>query len=147
MSAFVVDPKTINTIIGHIKWSKDNDYAKTLLNKADWSVDNDDLAGDLGRAMYLLNISAVAQRYPNDATYKTLPGTIGDDDLLAAFEYQPNYQSSQIQAFKSLQCWLYQCDEGKAPNSPLFKAMEKIKNHIASQIVYTLPEYDQAKWS
>jgi hypothetical protein len=53
-----------------------------------------------------------------------------------------------IQAYKSLQCWLYQCCEGNIPEaSKLYTFFDTVVvQHIANSIITNTPEYEQAEW-
>jgi hypothetical protein len=53
-----------------------------------------------------------------------------------------------IQAFKALQCWLYQCTEGEIPElSKLYTFFKKVViSEWAELLVMRTPEYEQAEW-
>ena len=59
-----------------------------------------------------------------------------------------NVFCTPIQAYKSLQCWHYQCCEGDIPKeSKLYTFFEEIVlKHIADSIIMKTPEYEQAEW-
>jgi hypothetical protein len=145
MSAFVVDPKTINRIMRLIRnqsrehWITTDEYCQKYFCASDMP--------NLGQAMYDLNIKAVNQRYPDTVGHlERCPGTI-DPETGALADYAYGFDDcGTIQAIKSLECWLYQCSEGDIPNEYLFKAMEKMLNRCYASVVGNLPEYKAAKW-
>lgn len=98
----------------------------------------------LANTLWDLNIEAVHQRYPEDKT-DSMPGQYENQKLVhhTPYQYTP---TTTIQAYKSLQCLVYQCSEGNVPNNPLYKMLEELENAMARQIVYDLPAYDEAKW-
>jgi hypothetical protein len=51
-----------------------------------------------------------------------------------------------VQAFKSIRCWLYQCNEGNCDQHPLFQAFQRIAAAIAEGIVQDMPMYEMAAW-
>ena len=55
-------------------------------------------------------------------------------------------QCSLLQAFKSLQCYLYQCSEGDVPDSEFFKEVDKFQGQLANKIITKLPEYEGMIW-
>lgn len=160
MSAFVVEPKTINRIVWQLLVEKDRDgFPGQLLAKTEFSIESEEYASDLGLALYNLNMNAVNQRYPDcvpdrAGAERTLPGTYGADDKMLPYKYEavgiktlsglPT--SDKYQAIKSLDCWLYQCDEGNVHESTLYKAMEAIRDHWCRRIVTATAEYEAAEW-
>jgi hypothetical protein len=100
---------------------------------------------ELGRTMYAMNINAVEQRYPGD---KNIPGTYDENDNFVPFTYKRVGWDmiNKYQAYKSLQCLLYQCNEGNVNELPLFKALEEFKSAMAEHFVEHSEEYEKAKW-
>jgi hypothetical protein len=139
MSAYVVEDKTINRIVYYLQFlHPSSNVRRELLTVANLDAEDGDklLAG----AMFMLNCNAVDQRYPGHA--KSMPDAFRPLD----YGYSP-LLSTQIQVFKSLRCWLYQCSEGNIPDtSDLYKVMEKVSGHMALEIVSNLPEYEAAEW-
>ncbi len=129
MSAFIVEPKTINKIISALDF-RDFEYTKRELKELGLGDDPQ----KLGRAMLALNVDAVNQRYGDDTNH-----------LNVAYTFHP-MGVSPIQAYKSLHCWLYQCHEGNVPQQCLFKVMEKFGESLGYHIISSLPEYDRADW-
>jgi hypothetical protein len=44
------------------------------------------------------------------------------------YRYTPAY-GSKMQVLKSLQCWLYQCNEGDVANNPLYQFFDSVIEH------------------
>lgn len=153
MSAYVVDPKTINRILSFCRDQYPNSGScgflgseiKRHLAKAEWDTDN---LADLGQAMYNVNINSVCQRYPDCESGHNIPGTMvsADSNELIPFIYR-HESCNKFQALKSLHCWLYQSCEGNVEEHPLYKAFEAICRALTSDIVHSLPQYDKAEWA
>lgn len=149
MSAFVVDPKTINRILGYLRsQAKQRQHVASIAARefaaCEFAFEDKEDAANLGLALYNLNIHAVSQRYPGD-TLNTLPGTY-EGERLCPYTFERIDGVTSVQAFKSIQCLTYQMAEGNVPESSLYKAIEKIENEICRHIVTSLPEYDKAVW-
>lgn len=154
MSAYIVDPETVNRIVSFIEdLTVSNPYVgirvKYLMHDlvremgvVGWG---DSFFAELAHEMMALNVEAVKQRYPDHPDHD-LPGPIGF--RLDKYRYQPvHWGRNLVQVYKSLQCWLYQCAEGNVPEKPLFKIMARLKSEIAEEIVCNLTEYQKAAWS
>jgi hypothetical protein len=93
---------------------------------------------DLARNMFALNIVGVENRYGKGeaAQFRDLN-----------FTYTPVVPPADIQALKTLNCWLYRCDEGTIPDHPLYRFFDAVVvRHLLEKIVYHLPAYDKATW-
>ena len=55
-------------------------------------------------------------------------------------------KSNQYQRLKSLECFLYQSCEGEAERTDLYKYLDSLRGQSMSNIIGTLPEYEQASW-
>ena len=135
MSAFLVADKTLNRIISHLD---------DALTRSDWfrskfeAALGVNFAGDwktaLGQKMWDLNQLALGYRY-------------GDSKQELFYQFSP-VPCSAIQAYKSVQCWLYQCCEGDIPEvSKLYTFFDTVvAGHIANAIITQTPAYDEAEW-
>ena len=123
MSSFIVNKTTIDRIITGMINSKITEETDEICI-LDYSAFGQDLLD--------MNTNAVNQRYDesNHAELYTFNKTMVTD----------------VQAFKSLRCLMYQCSEGDVPNSELYKQMDDIGERMAVNIVYKLPSYDKAEW-
>jgi hypothetical protein len=138
MSAFLVDKYTIDRIVTLIDHERRRSgYFREMLEK-ELSIDFADLdwKTKLGQKMWDLNQLALGYRY-------------GDEEVKLTYVFSDvSFLLSDVQLYKSLRCWLYQCCEGDVPEtSKLYRVFdEKITALIANAIVQRLPEYDEAKW-
>ena len=139
MSAFMVEDKTINNVVN---WLWDENIRLSLIprklkelgfdmSKAGWEE-------NLGQAMFQLNISGVEARYGTGEAAK-----FRDLD----YQYRMTQTVPLVQVLKSLQCWLYQCCEGRVPETMLYKLFDdNIRFYLMNKIISELPEYQQAEW-
>lgn len=144
MSAFLVEDKTINKVVCTIaRMIKNHDLynAKNDLKILGYDFENDiEASQKLGNDLYTMNCEAVTSRYTGD-----ILSMWRDKDNLA-YQYDNGMGTVAIEAFKALQCLLYQCTEGNIPESKLYKTMRKIEGDLAISIVRDMPEYDVADW-
>ena len=96
----------------------------------------------LADAMLAMNIDAFRQRYGMRAL---LVQDLDSVDLDAR-NWQPVAAFSEVQFFKSLQCFLYQCSEGDVDETPLYKALDAIRDLLAPSINQASAAYDAAEW-
>lgn len=89
-------------------------------------------------ALMRLNISAYNQRYKE----------IGEDfaDFPRNVPTAFTLKSKLPELVKLIECYLYQCCEGRTPETALYKAIEELQNETYRRIVHKLPEYDVANW-
>jgi hypothetical protein len=135
MSAFVVEPKTINKVLTILsRYNKKGEWLgikiQEILNSIEWDLIDPQ---SIGQAMFNLNLRAVDQRYSEE------PDNNG-------YIFIPEIHETPISALKALHCWHYQCCEGDVPKTKLYKAFEKIASLLEHEIVTDLVEYDKAYW-
>lgn len=124
MSSYIVDDKTINRILSK--------YCKDRPIKA---------CDELGKKMIRMNIEATNQRYPEH------PYLTEKQDKERINNYKFIYQEvTDLQALKSLRCYLYQCGEGNIDKRKLYKELKKTSLEWSYLIVNELKEYDEAEW-
>ena len=141
MSAFVVDDNTINRIVSwlHMKAKYGHypfEYCPKPLIAMGYRLDDPLGCKRLAEEMFTLNCDAVEQRYGEGEAEKFRP-------LDFHWQFNP-HQSNALSCLKALRCWLYQCSEGDAPQSALYKAMDALCGDIALAYVESLPEYEKA---
>jgi hypothetical protein len=139
MSAFMVEDKTINRVVTWLKREVATDWL-TLPNLAreyDIDLTSDQWDEKLAQAMFQLNCDGVNARYGEGEAEKFRP---------LNFTYKPEGDTFRVQVLKSLQCWMYQCNEGNVPHTKLYQFFEEVEHHLAVQIVMDLPAYEKAKW-
>ena len=133
MSAFLVNESTLYKTMRAIK----------VASKNSWNHDlKDELDANPGGVFYKLNYlnrHALNQRYDEPigkASYK-----------FSSSEWaRANYKFSNIEVYKALTCFTYQCAEGSTVKRKLYKQLDQLENSLASFIISKLPEYDQASW-
>ena len=139
MSAFVVEDKTINRVVTFLATDREGDWIRRQIQEK-LGLDLTSWIGreTLGKLMFSLNCDAVNQRYGDDQAQEFRP---------LNYEYRMDIPCNRIQAFKSLQCWHYQCSEGDIDQNPLYQTMERVQGVIAEMIVTRLPAYDSLQWA
>ena len=89
----------------------------------------------IGQKPFLMNRRALCARYG-----------VGDHLRVPEFIFEKWADASPVSQFKAISCLLYQCSEGKVPNSPLYGELNRAAGELARAIVQELPEYDKASW-
>jgi hypothetical protein len=139
MSAFMVEDKTINSVVTWLKREVQSSRFTLSFLAREYGIDLESAGWDakLAQAMFQLNCDGVTERYGKGEaeTFRSLH-----------FTYKPEIHYSLVQVLKSLQCWHYQCSEGDVPETKLYQFFEEVEHHLALQIVMNLPEYDKATW-
>src|SRR3954452_23853152 len=136
MSAYFVGNITIKKILtqadAEIKISSDLKAQFEKVSGIDCTVH--DWKTRLGQRMLDLNQLALGHRY-------------GDLEKAVVYKFQAA-DCSQIEAFKALQCWLYQCMEGDIPDqTSLFKFFKNfVLPNWAISFVMKSSDYDRAEW-
>lgn len=141
MSAFLVENQTINGVVAYFGALKMKDSAIHRTLYAEGGIDTQTREGRaaLGAAMFELNCAALDARYGE--------GTAANDSADCPYAWTSTAPPTPVQAFKSLQCWLYQCSEGDIPDtSLLYATMTRVKDQLAISIVEAMPQYEKAKW-
>lgn len=141
MSSFIVNDQTLNEIVSCLRmrmhkmnWSG----ISRLISEAGYDITKDDSEWQrLGEDMFWTNCIAVDERYGKGQA---------KDFRELNYEYKFLLDTDQIQAYKSLRCWLYQCCEGEAETSPLYELMNKIESRVATAIVSDMPRFENARW-
>ncbi len=151
MSAFIVEDKVINDAVNYLATARRHgsfEYHGIMAKEFMVDMTSPKEVDQLAAAMFQLNVNAVEQRYGEgeaksfrDLNFQYIPQEkIGG--LISVGE-----PVTPVQAYKSLQCWLYQCSEGDIPGtSLLYAAMEKVHAEMAHAIVQASPDYDRARW-
>ena len=133
MSSFLVSDKTINNIVTGLT---SNIWIEGLM----WEYPFKNLTGEelnnLGRELLKLNYYALSQRYGDK---------INNNKEIEKYVF--NYEhTSLLQFIKNLDCFLYQCSEGKKINKKMFKLLTKIQRCFYYKVIYDLEDYKKAKW-
>lgn len=134
MSAYVCEDKTINRIVNGLEYAKEygsrRDFAQPPLKLQEiMGVD----MSEFGKKLHVLNCDAVAYRYNEKVEF--------------TYKYKSEFICTQIQLYKAIQCYLYQCSEGaKFQESDLFKGLEDYMGILARDLVEKTKEYESAEW-
>lgn len=135
MSAYIVEDFCIKKVITYLLDSRAKAMESHIsgpVKGLGYDLSRNDGCLKLAKDMLAMNVEAVAARYGS-----------ADSEKFGAFS---EVHCSKIQAYKSLQCFLYQCTEGDVDEKPLYKALKEVENSLAASIVNELPEYDKAVW-
>jgi hypothetical protein len=132
MSAFIVDSKTIDRIVSFLldNVREFNGISISANNAVTWEQG---IGTQIGQMLYRLNTCAVNQRYT-------------ENDPGPRYHFKPVGKLSDIQAYKSISCFLYQCSEGDVPERPVFKELSELHCELAHRIVRSTAPYDRAEW-
>lgn len=93
-----------------------------------------------------MNLNALEQRYSKETTAEMYDGKDYEDGHDIWKPSEDGVQPWHYQLLKSLKCYIYQCSEGNVPDSPIYKAMEKLSISVAMFIACHQPEYKEAEW-
>ena len=95
----------------------------------------DEAGTKIGRKLFLMNRRALRDRYPSH--HHPLPEYNFQDGRSA---------TTPVERLKAIRCLIYQCSEGKVPDSKLYKELEVMSGRLANVIVQNTHEYDGAPW-
>jgi len=152
MSSFVCDDKTLNKIANALFYAVQNGGYGKSLPQPDEELQNimGDSPSEFGKTLYLMNVNAVEQRYPDcQGNPDNLPGQVTNDGKHLPYTYKATSISMMPRAivlYKAIQSYLYQCFEGDVDKLPLFKALQEYRSALACHIVEQTPEYEKAPW-
>ncbi len=146
MSAYVVEDETINGFVSfvfrnNLSYSDKYYYCLFPLREAgylanDPGTDAEFAAKRLAEEMFTLNCDAVEQRYGEGQAKEFRP---------LDFKFRKNLVDNVYHALKSVTSWLYQCTEGKAPESALYQAIESVRNKIAWHLIQGTKQYETSQ--
>jgi hypothetical protein len=139
MSAFMVEDTTINYVVN---WLRRNIEQFSLipikLKGLGFDTSVPGWAEKLGQAMFQLNTEAVNARYGSSEAVRFRK---------LDYRFEHTDAVSLVQVLKSLQCWLYQCNEGDVPTTALYGLFDnEVQLYLMNEIIDTLPEYQNAIW-
>jgi hypothetical protein len=115
MSAYIVADKTINNVVNWLGRELEEVYGTIIIRQKLMELGVDPCipgwAEILGHEMFQLNIKAVDARYGSGEARKFRP---------LDYHYKGTAPIPMVQVLKSLQCWLYQCNEKDIPTTALY---------------------------
>lgn len=98
--------------------------------------------------LYMLNYAAYNGRYPTHQQEVDIP-KFPNYYLWS----KPGYKNGQyiceqkhFQMYKTLQCFIYQCNEDANNGNKTLEALEKLKSELCEFLVTASDMYNQAKW-
>ena len=83
--------------------------------------------------MHNLNRFAIRERYLQKAEH--------------THRYKEIWAEDTYQVLKDLQCFIYQCSEGRAEKTRLYQALEKTETLLMSVMLRATKEYQNTKWN
>src|ERR671914_3109736 len=142
MSAFIVADKTINSIVNWLDSALEEAYGTIIIRQKlmeqGFDASESGWAEHLGQAMFQLNVIAVDARYGSGEAKKFRP---------LDYRYKVTKPVPLVQVLKSLQCWLYQCNERDVPTTALYGLFDnEVQLYLMTEIIDALPEYQNAVW-
>jgi hypothetical protein len=90
---------------------------------------------EIGRKLFLMNRRALRARYGP-----------GEHLRLPEFAFEKWSDATPVEQFAAMRCLLYQCCEGKVPDSHQYQALNCAAGELAQRIVQDLPQYEKAPW-
>jgi len=137
MSAYIVEADTLYRVINLI--TKIDYVSNSLKPIKEEAIMTPQI---LFNKLNVLNRFAISERY-EDEPMTNKPSYKFNLDRY----YQVASNTNQFQNLKSLQCLTYQCAEGEAIKSDLYKTLESFERNYAFQIISSLKQYEQSTWS
>ena len=138
MSAFMVNTnvmaKVVTAILLNLDTFDGESTGRTAMLAAP-TTQQKEIGTKIGRKLFLMNRRALSARYGCSA-----------DDRVPEFAFERWADATPIEQFKAITCLLYQCCEGKVPDSSLYDELKGVAGELAQRIVQDLPEYDKASW-
>ena len=143
MSAFMVSSKTIQGLAEQIvrkhtnrSWDHHID-ASVIYGIIDLKSSHNAIDA-VSEAMHCMNLEALRQRYG----YETMLEFADYIDLdCYSRDFKNNWEIT-----KAMHCFLYQCLEGRVPETALYKALENWTEILENHIVTKDEHYKAARW-
>jgi hypothetical protein len=138
MSAFMVNTNVMAKVVTAILLNLDTFDGESTCRAALLAAPTDaqkEAGTKIGQKLFLMNRRALCARYG-----------LGDHLRVPEFIFEKWADATPVQQFKAISCLLYQCCEGKVPNSPLYDELNRATGELAQRIVQDMPEYQKASW-
>ena len=150
MSCFVLKKEIIAGLADYIKTLNDFGYdyfgysIPESLNKALDLGYKSAPEKDIFKKLYDFNVKAFNNRYEDN--YDT-----GEVEMPTEYPtlYHPREETPQpweYQLLKTLACYIYQVSEEGTYNTDLYKALKELETTITTNIVWRMPEMNNATW-
>ena len=138
MSAFMVNTTVMAKVVTAVLLNLDTFDGEGTCRVALLAAPTDaqkEAGTKIGRKLFLMNREALRAKYGN-----------GEHLRLPEFVFEKWADATPIEQFAAMRCLLYQCCEGKVPDSRQYQALNGAAGELAQRIVQDLPEYDKASW-
>ena len=139
MSAFMVNTNVMAKVVTAIlqntnRFSTIQTFRGRLVDNP--LTDAQKVAGtQIGRKLFLMNRKALRVRYGS-----------GEHLRFPEFVFEKWAGATPVEQFAAMRCLLYQCCEGRVPDSTLYDELNHAAGELAQRIVQDLPEYEKAPW-
>lgn len=137
MSSYMVDDLTINKVVACLsRHVMRNTSLAWFIVEAGYNLREFPARKKLADDMFQLNIDGVNAKYGDGEAEKFRP---------LDFRYQHIAVVKDIDAYKALGSWRYQCSEGNVPDTEFYQFMTRVYHGLAHRIVQRSPEYEKAE--
>lgn len=124
MSAYLVDDRTINTIVSHLHLNRDLSWLRREFMDAVHPMTSD-VDAELGNALFAMNVAAVEARYGE-----------GQAKEFRALDYRFTLEPASVrQVYQDIKCLQYQACEGAIPETLLFKLLVSLRAAVADEVI------------
>lgn len=106
-------------------------------------------AGEIYKKLYHLNFDAYHERYDGRYDDKCVFEAFPDVEIHKPVKYKdhcPVVEKWHYQMLKSMECYLYQCNEGDCCKSEIYQTVKQFKNNLMCFIVHNSTEYQATEW-
>jgi hypothetical protein len=130
MSAYIVDTKTIDRVVTAAIRNNHKRNGKAVLCYGGEEYD----PTKLGQLLFKLNCAAVDHRYQ-------------EENPIPMYSFTEQYIANDVQLYKAITCFLYQCSEGEVWKGEFYEEVETLKASLAHNIIAKTEEYENAAWA
>ena len=153
MSSYMVYDKSISQIADLVASVLNGGYNSTALSANEElhkSFNDCRVAGFINRKkvfdkLFALNLAAVNGRYKED---EELTGKYTDESLWTKPTYNYHFicVANHFQMLKTLQCFIYQCEEDINHDSLIIQGLKGLEATIKDLLISSMDLYNDAKW-
>ena len=138
MSAYIVDDRTINTILAFVRgeYARPNsrfNWLGHMLSNADYKPGTHEGVAAFGQALYNLNVRGVEARYGKGKAF----GELGPLDYQYEYMRNPGY----LKAYEAMRELYYQSDNDGMADDPVLILLRSMQNFVARAVLEGTPEY------